>query len=492
LQYGCSQLTKKGSPRSRIVKIARAGGFSYFQGMVLRLWFWIVFLAPSSILGQIVFDTVYSSNSAAKAEAVVNSPDGGYVLAGGTRKFGDPNGDIFAMKIDSLGELVWEYPYGGQGQFNLDHGRNIIRCQSGGYAIGGMSWTNSHGYNDMSLTRIDENGIELWMKTYGGGAQDDAYGLSQCSDGGFYLVGGTASYGAGSFDLFLVRTDSLGDTLWSSVLGGPSSDWGFSVMETWDGGALVCGGYDLFDGSVWILRYDAVGDTVWTRKFKFIEGSQNRGNGIFVLPDTSYIIGGTGLIGIKDNGDTLWTAKDLGTRNLSPTNDGGFVSAGGYFLTKYDSTGSLEWQEFNPEAGALDGIQSVDGGYLVVGAKFNLQSGHYEVFARKTNCYGIVEQDSTCIAIPPDTTEQPVIPFEIQLYPNPAADQTTFEIQGLRDGDQIDLVLFDNIGRRVLIVEDVPAGENSLNLTEIAAGLYYFRIALNGMAYRTDKLLIRK
>ena len=457
--------------------------------MLVRLLLPILFVIPLILPGQIVFDTVYYSNTATLAKGVAITPEGGYLISGISRKFGDPNGDIFAMKIDSLGKIVWEYPYGGQGQFELDDGRKVIACQDGGYAICGSSWTNSHGYNDMSLTRIDENGNELWMKTYGGAVQDEAYGLSQCRDGGFLVVGHTSSWSGLQRDVFVVRTNSIGDTLWTNVIQTQGWDIGKGVIETFDGGALVCGAYDLSPGMMWILRFDVNGDTIWTRTFGLPDNIQNRGDVILALSDSTYIVCGTSMIKINDFGDTLWTRMDEGGNAIGAIDDDFFFTQG-LGIRVFDSGGNLQ---FNSSfIGAQDAVLAKDNGFFLAGSYDDPNVTHLQVQARKTNCYGKIEQDSTCISVPPDTATPPIVPFEILLYPNPAYDQATVEIRGLPDGHQVDFVLFDNIGRRILDRQQVQRGNNTFDLDRIASGIYYLRVSVNGTSYRTDKLLVRR
>ncbi|PJA26943.1 MAG: hypothetical protein CO189_08780, partial [candidate division Zixibacteria bacterium CG_4_9_14_3_um_filter_46_8] len=113
-------------------------------------------------------------------------------------------------------------------------------------------------------------GDTLWTRTYGGSNWDGAYSVQQTNDGGYIIAGETASFGAGDWDFYLVKTDGTGDTLWTRTYGGSNADVALSVRQTVDGGYIIAGyteslgagGKDFF-----LVKTDAVGDTLWTRTY---------------------------------------------------------------------------------------------------------------------------------------------------------------------------------------------------------------------------------
>ena len=110
----------------------------------------------------------------------------------------------------------------------------------------------------------------MFERTYGGWDKDEGYCVQQTSDGGYILVGFTQSFGAGRKDVYIVKTDSLGNTLWTRVYGGELWDEGRHVEQTEDGGYIIVGGtysYGAGDCDVWLLKTDSLGDTIRTRTY---------------------------------------------------------------------------------------------------------------------------------------------------------------------------------------------------------------------------------
>ena len=127
-----------------------------------------------------------------------------------------------------------------------DRGKAIRQLADGGFIISG--YTNSFGAGDLDfyLVRTDAAGNELWHKTYGGSGTDYCYAVEVTPDSGFVMVGRTGSFGAGNDDMYVVRTDSHGDSLWTWTYGGPQNDWATDVKITPKGDYLITGGTESF------------------------------------------------------------------------------------------------------------------------------------------------------------------------------------------------------------------------------------------------------
>ncbi|MFZ8835401.1 MAG: hypothetical protein ACO2O5_14590 [Candidatus Caldipriscus sp.] len=122
----------------------------------------------------------------------------------------------------------------------------------------------------MFLVKTDANGNVQWAKTYGGAGWDQPYSVQQTSDGGYILTGETTSFGAGDRDIFLIKTDANGNIQWAKIYGGTNWDQAFSVQQTSDGGYIVAGGawsfgagsYDFF-----LIKTDANGKVIWGKNY---------------------------------------------------------------------------------------------------------------------------------------------------------------------------------------------------------------------------------
>ena len=131
----------------------------------------------------------------------------------------------------------------------------------------------------------------LWSRTYGGNNGEEGYDVQPTEDGGYIMVGTTTSYGAGSWDLWLLKTDAAGDTLWTRTYGREQSDVGYGVKPTGDGGYIVIGYTQLSDNrDIWLLKTDALGDTLWSRTFG--GSGSDYGKEVYPCNDGGYVIFG--------------------------------------------------------------------------------------------------------------------------------------------------------------------------------------------------------
>jgi len=264
----------------------------------------------------------YGGAGRASGYSVQQTADGGYVVAGA-------NGDVYLVRTNAQGDTLWTRTYGGP---SGDYGHSVQQTTDGGFIVAGLTWSFGSGSDDFYLVKTNAQGDTLWTRTYGGPIWDEGYSVRQTSDGGYIIVGYTHSYGAGGRDVYLIRTDAKGDTLWTRTYGGTLYDQGYSVQETDDGGFIVAGLTDDFGGRGQLLiKVNASGDTLWTRTY----GGSGRDLGVSVKQtlDGGYIIAGGGFYLVKTDaqGDTLWTGTYGGgtyCQSAQQTTDGGYIAAG--------------------------------------------------------------------------------------------------------------------------------------------------------------------
>jgi hypothetical protein len=221
----------------------------------------------STTWAQIKFQRTYGGSGHDEGRSVKQTWDGGYIIAGTTSSFGAGATDVYLLKVDSLGNVQWQKTFGGN---NIDRGYSLDITSDSGFVICG--YTNSFGFGgyDIYLIRTDQNGDTLWTKTYGGTDWDFGFSVQQTLDGGFILAGGTYSYGNGDEDVFVVKTNAAGDTLWTKAYGGNSQDEAAEVIETSDSVFVALGiSVDATNTNedIYLLKMSQEGDTVWTKKY---------------------------------------------------------------------------------------------------------------------------------------------------------------------------------------------------------------------------------
>ncbi len=179
------------------------------------------------------------------------------MVTGRTWRFGGSYSYVWLIKTDANGSVIWEQTYGEKGDFV---GHDVIKCSSEGYIVVGTCWNKSGGSYDVYLMKTDDNGNLLWEKTYGGSKTENGFAINDVDTSGFMVVGQTVSFGSGQGDFYLLRTDVNGDTLWTRAYGSMGDDIGYSVTQCTSGGFAITGYTSLGTGSIntWLLRIDDI------------------------------------------------------------------------------------------------------------------------------------------------------------------------------------------------------------------------------------------
>jgi len=165
----------------------------------------------------------------------------------------------------------------------LEKGHSLIQTSDGGYAIAGSTESFGAGKWDVYVIKLDANGNLQWTKTIGGPKYDYGYSLIQTSDGGYAIAGTTYSFGAGREDVYVVKLDASGNLQWTKTIGGENWDAGRSLIQTSDGGYAIAGhSFGAGGNDVYLVKLDANGNLQWT---KTIGGPNGEGILLFHVPD---------------------------------------------------------------------------------------------------------------------------------------------------------------------------------------------------------------
>ena len=368
------------------------------------------------------------------------TPDGGYVLTGTTGSDdGDFEGssrgagDVFVMRLDSRGDLVWKKTFGGSGK---EAGQSITTTPDGGYVLTGTTASDdgdfegmNKGWYDIFVIKLGSRGELQWKKTFGGAGNELGHCIVNTLDGGYVLTGLYSSTNGdfegmkrGYYDIFVVKLDSGGDVQWKKTFGGSGNDRGWSISLAPDGGCVVTGDFRSNDGDfegmnrgnsdIFVIKLGSRGDLQWKKTLGGVHAETSYA--ITTTPDGDCI--GTGET-ISNSGDFMGvrreyadifvtklgpggdvkqkmvfegSAPELG-RSIAVTPDGGCVLTGSskvgvypaeydIFIIKLDSGGDVQWQK--TFGGSDDDISysitvSLDGGCVITG-ETNSRDGDFE------------------------------------------------------------------------------------------------------------------
>jgi hypothetical protein len=308
--------------------------------------------------------------------SLVAASDGGYAIAGYTGSFGAGASDFWLVKTDAVGNMQWNRTYGGAGQ---DYAQSLVATTDGGYAIAG--WTASFGAGsvDSWLVKTDALGNMQWNKTYGGTEADEAHSLMVTTDGGYALAGYTRSFGAGDYDFWLVKTDALGNIQWNKTYGGTEDEDPFSLVATLDGGYALAGSI-VSSGSnginTLLVKTDALGNMEWNKTYG--ETGINEPSSLIATSD-----GGYALAGILNMTDFFG------------------VGNGDFWLVKTDASGNMQWNKTYGGIGedqAYSVVATSDGGYALAGIwNRTTMHGHgiSDFWLVKTDAFGNMQWNKT-------------------------------------------------------------------------------------------------
>jgi len=176
---------------------------------------------------------------------IAETADSGFILVGDTYSFGYDK-QVYLIRTDANGDTLWTKVFGGSG---LEQCASVQQTTDGGYVTSGT--TTSYGSAFQAyLIKSKPDGSLQWFKTYGGSDWENCPSVQQTTDGGYILAGWTYSYGAGAEDVYVVKTDSLGNLRWFKTYGGSRWDMAFHVEQTTDGGYIIVGNTESFGPSV--------------------------------------------------------------------------------------------------------------------------------------------------------------------------------------------------------------------------------------------------
>ncbi|HUV03315.1 MAG TPA: right-handed parallel beta-helix repeat-containing protein [Desulfobacteria bacterium] len=191
-------------------------------------------------------------------DSVQQTTDGGYIIAGSTVDFSGVY--MMLLKVAANGTEEWTRTFGVSSfPFAENYTFSVQQTTDGGYIIAGSTESFGAGFMDVWLLKTAPNGTEEWNKTFGGSSYEEGYSVQQTTDGGYIVAGSTESFGAGGWDVWLIKTAANGTEEWNRTFGGSSEDYGYLVQQTTDGGYIIAGSTESFgagESDAWLIKLE--------------------------------------------------------------------------------------------------------------------------------------------------------------------------------------------------------------------------------------------
>jgi len=410
-------------------------------------------------IGDTLWLKDYGTDSVEEASQVIQTIDGGLAIVGYTADYLPGYRSIYFVKTTNTGAASWVKKIDLHGN---EIGNSIVQTSSGDYFLSGTSYLEGVNLYDVFLIKTDVNGDTLWTKKYGGSLNEESTSMKQTSDGGLIISGYSQSFSFGSTDFYLVKTDSIGDTLWTRHYGGSLEEKSNSVRQTSDGGYIMTGysqSFGVANENMYVVKTNSLGDTVWTNTYGKA-GRYSRGRDIIQTVDGGYIVTGS-----------IKTASSNGAYDL--------------YVVKINALGNVQWdteykvEPSNTSYTSSEGrsiLQTPDGGFAISGTWFSAST--FELLFVKLNAdgtVGIAELPNYSIC---------------NVFPNPFSTSAILKCENFRNKNYT-LTIFDQEGRNLRTSKYESSDYIEIEKGNLSIGLYYFQLRSDKEIRATGKFIIQ-
>ena len=462
---------------------------------ILVFIFLCFFLAPNLIFGQISFHNIYSSNGYDKGFGIAQLEDSSYMVTGSSSSFQN-NSQGFLLHIDSVGNFISSTNYGGS---ESDIIKRVLYKPGFGFFLAGTTNSFGNGSFDALLMKVDQNGVLEWQKSYGNLGWDRIHDAVLTRDTGVMMVGEIYDTASLSMNIYMVRTNKFGDTLWTKNIGSQGEDKATSVIRVQDSMYVVGGAVHVADSGF------AMGYVCKINDFGVVQWSDTIGDsfGPYEINDLVEMQTGMNVIGCRydntlNSGDNYKARMDL---NGNLLNEDTYQSPGntvfdqiglngnqtslfiayryqdassfqdGYDLSLARFTFGMFWDNHamvinNPmEEKIEDLVPTSDGGLIAVGYNKYPVNGGSNIFVVKIDSNDVFPSSTVSVTIPLVNLHE-MQSNRVVVYPNPFTDQININLD-----QPMDVILMDAFGK--VLEEFVLKQSGVLNLGHLKSGVYY-------------------
>ncbi len=466
----------------------------------------------------------YGGSNADSGLSIKTTTDGGYIVTGTT--FSDDgdvsvqygNGDFWVVKLNSIGDIEWEKSIG---TIDNDYSLSIEQTSDGGYIVVGLTGTPITGSNSLFyVVKLFSNGNIQWQNTFGGSNFDFARRVKETNDGGFIIAGtvfsndGDVSVQYGNGDFWIIKISNIGDLIWEKSYGGSAFDELSDIQLTNDGGYIIVGTTASVDGDVtnnngsfdvWVIKVSSEGALLWEKTYggSGVDNAQSvkqNIDGTFIVVahtnsndgDVSEPIGASDfwVIKLNENGNLIWEKTYGGTqtdaaRYVQLTNDGNIVVVGftksndvdvtnnqgdkDVWIIKIDQNGELIWEKTiggSDEDEGWNVQETNDGGLVISGITF---SSDGDITINQG------ENDILVIKLAPDNLSNQTFDNQLNydLYPNPVENFLHIDVNNYNALQEIEII--DILGK-TYYSEKLEGNKTTIDVRNLSKGVYLVKL----------------
>jgi len=505
------------------------GTYSFGQGDL------DVYLVRIDSIGNHLWSKAYGSSALDEAVDVNVTNDGGFILAGYSfSSSGAGNRDCYVIKTNSNGNMQWNKLIGGS---NYDGLRSAFQTSDGGYILSDFTKSYGAGVDDVLIIRLDSVGNLLSFKTYGGSNQDTGLGgLISTNDGGFAKVGLTLTFGAGNWDIMLVKTDGAGNLNWAKTYGGTNRDYSKfqSITQNNDNGYSIIARTESFGqgaNDILYIKTDSVGNLVSATTFGGTQDdipnsiiNPSSGGHLIFGSTANHGLGGDDMYllriedgGLNCNGTTV--SPSVSSPNLTVGNHSPSINSGGVEVVANTITTNITESDtfickpcntfaFFGSSSSGTAISFLDSSTNATNWTWDFGDGQYSNLQNPTHVYLTPGNYTVCLVVTKGTCQDTYCMsidvqsgiFEVDnqnmfsIFPNPANDQLSIQIN-LNTGSQLEYQIVNMYGQEMASLKQFPHAQvtnnTNLDISKLSPGMYFIRLATSEWISVQEFLVIR-
>lgn len=248
---------------------------------------WLLKINPS---GDTLWSKTYGGSGYDEARNIIATIDGNYMIVGRSKT--GSNDDAYLMKINPAGTIIWKKNYGGP---QIEIGHSVKECLDGGFVFMGQTWSYGKGMGDIYLIKTNPAGDTTWTKTFGGVGTDDGNDILVNTDSTFTIGAETNSpdpQANGDIDVELLKVDMNGMLIWKKFYGGTNKDVCHMIQATTDGGYIIAAtsrSFSWIKPDMWLIKTNSIGDTIWTRRYGYPDPYHEHSYSVKQTTDGGYL-----------------------------------------------------------------------------------------------------------------------------------------------------------------------------------------------------------